>query len=953
MTRHVADNQKHTLKEALEQYVNSQLRGQEPDLEELVKHYPKHERQIRAKLGKLHKINNLFDSLVQADESDFEESLTEHDLVGRKVGNFEIAEMIGRGGMGVVYLAHDTKLKRSVAIKSIPAALAGDSTARTRFRREAELLASLNHPNIAVIHDIVEEEKSGYLVLEYIPGETLAERIAREPLNIDEALSIGQQVAEAILTAHKKGIVHRDLKPGNIKITPEGRVKVLDFGLAKASSNEGRADDVTATEVGRVIGTPAYMSPEQARGKFTDYRTDIWSFGCIMYQILTGKLPFEGETATDTLACILERQPEWEALPQTTPASIRVLLQHCLEKDPDRRLGDIADAALEIRETLSIPAIAPQPTILVKLRRMAMVIGAVAIGIILSGIALKLILQKETRPSSQEIRLVVLQFENLGSAEDEYFAAGITDAITARLAVIRGLGVISRQSAMQYKKREKSTQVIREELGVDYILEGTVQRERPSDPTSRVRIIPQLIRASDDTHVWAQTYDADMSEVFQVQSDLAERVAQALDIALLEPERRELHYRPTENIEAYEYYLQGNDYYNRSFLESDSRIAIRMYEKAVELDPTFALAYARLSRIHVRMYWFHYDRSEEREERLALAKQTVDKAFQLNPGLPETHVALGFYHYWGHLEYDHALEQFAIARKSQPNNSSLLSGIGWVQRRQGKFEQALANLKRACELDPLSALLMEQVGETFLLLRKYPEAERYFDRSILQAPDVTIPYDFKAHLYLHWEGSTKKPRAVLEKALENVKSTENPFIKSLVAFDVYDRNYQEALDRLSLKSEDTDSHVFYFIPSALRYARIYRYMKKKELAEKYYDEARSILESKIKERPEDERFHSSLGIAYAGLGRKEEAIREGLLAVELLPVTKDAWGGLYRVEDLARIYVIVGESDAAIDQLEFLLSAPGRMSIPLLRLDPTWDPLREHPDFKKLVEAGK
>ena len=226
-----------------------------------------------------------------------------------------------------------------------------------------------------------------------------------------------------------------------------------------------------------------------------------------------------------------------------------------------------------------------------------MIIGAVAIGIILSGIALKFIPKKETQPSSREIRLVVLPFENLGSAEDEYFAAGITDAITARLAVIRGLGVISRQSAMQYKKREKSAQVIREELGVDYILEGTVQRERPSDPTSRVRIIPQLIRVSDDTHVWAETYDNDMSEVFQVQSDLAERVAQALDVTLLEPERRALQSRPTENMEAYDYYLRGEEYFQRSGLENDFRIAIGMYEKAVELDPTFALAYAQLSRV--------------------------------------------------------------------------------------------------------------------------------------------------------------------------------------------------------------------------------------------------------------------------------------------------------------------------------------------------------------------
>jgi TolB-like protein/Tfp pilus assembly protein PilF len=545
--------------------------------------------------------------------------------------------------------------------------------------------------------------------------------------------------------------------------------------------------------------------------------------------------------------------------------------------------------------------------------------------------------------------LVVLPFENLGPVEDEYFADGITDAITARLAVIRGLGVISRQSAMQYKNREKNTRQIAKELGVDYILEGTVQRERPSDPTSRVRIIPQLIRTSDDRHVWAQTYDDDMSEVFRLQSDLAERVAQALNITLLEPERGALHSRPAENIEAYEYYLRGNEYFYRSALENDWRIAIRMYEKAVELDPTLALAYAQLSMAHSRMYWHVFDVSEER---LALAKQAVGKAFQLNPGLPEAHLALGFYHYWGHLDYDHALEQFAIARKSQPNNSSLLSGIGWVQRRQGKFEQALANLKRACELDPLSNLLSETVGQTFMLLRKYPEAERYYDRAILLRFDVPRPYFQKAKSHLLWEGSTEKARAVLEEALENIKPAENAeIVELLVTIDMYDRNYQGALDRLSLKSEDVDKFGW-FIPNALRCAQIYGYMNKNELAKKYYDEARSILESKIHEQPEDARFHSSLGIAYAGLGRKEDAIREGKLAVELLPVSKEAMTGPFRVEDLARIYVMVGEYDAAIDQLEFLLSRPGLISIPLLRLDPACDPLRDHPRFKRLLEEG-
>ena len=946
MTRHIEDNHEHILEEALEQFIESQLWGGKSDIDELVRQYPQFEHQIKLRLRKIQRIDALFDTLVQPDDSDFEDIQTEQKLVGQKVGSFQITEMIGRGGMGVVYLAHDTKLKRPVAIKSIPAKLAADSTAQLRFRREAELLASLNHPNIAVIHEIIEEEKSGYLVLEHVPGQTLSERIAREPLTLKEALSIGWQVADAISAAHKKGVIHRDLKPGNIKITPESRVKVLDFGLAKLSVAQDEKSSITTMEPGRVVGTPAYMSPEQACSNETDHRTDVWSFGCIMYQMLTGHLPFEGETATDTLAQIIKREPDWERLPQDTPANIRTLLRHCLEKDPDHRLGDIVDVVVEITKTQSTPS----QTTPVHLRRTAITIGVTVI-IVLSGVAVWFALTKEARPSSKEIRLVVLPFENLGSVEDEYFANGITDEITARLASIHGLSVISRQSAMQHKKREKGAQQIGEELGVDYILEGTVQREQPSDPTSRVRIIPQLIRVADDAHVWAQTYDDDMSEVFRAQSNLADQVAQSLGITLLELERQALQFEPTENMEAYGYYLRGYDYYYyRDLLEDDYRSAIGMYEKAVELDPTFALAYCRLSDAHSEMYWMFYDRSKER---LARAKQAADKAFQLNPHLPEVHIALGHYYYHGFLDYERALEQFDIARKSRPNSGEVLSWIAYVQRRQGKFEQALANFKKAFELDPLCNYLAFDIAQNLMMLRKYPEAENYYDRAISLAPDLLDPYSWKARLYLRWEGRTKKARAVLVEALQNPKSAENAgVVNTLINIDVFDANYQGALDRLSLNPPDVnDQH--YFIPNALRYALIHEYMGNKDLSEKYYEEARTILQNKIQEDPNDARLHSSLGIAYAGLGRGQDAIREGKVAVELLSVSKEAWRGLNRVEDLARIYTMVGEYDLAIEQIEYLLGIPGEMSIPLLQLDPAWNPLRNHPHFQKLIEQGK
>ncbi|MFC1636556.1 protein kinase, partial [Planctomycetota bacterium] len=925
--------------------------------------YPHFEHKIKQKIKEVEAVDSLLVSLVQISENEFEITSADKDLIGQKIGNFEITEMIGRGGMGVVYLARDTKLDRSVAVKSMPAELHSSSTAQARFKREAKLLASLNHPNIAVIYEIIEQQVgASYLVLEYVPGQTLAQRINNKPLKLEEALSIGQQSAEAVSAAHDKGVIHRDLKPGNIKITPDGRVKVLDFGLAKTSGSEGIPVEATVTQPGRVIGTPAYMSPEQACGKSADKRSDIWSFGCLMYEMLTGHLPFKGETTTEILARIIEREPDWELLQEDTPSNIRVLLRRCLEKNPNRRLQHIGDVAIEISETLNMPlttppvttpsstSLKPQITTRHKLRTAAIIVAA-AFMIVLAVIAVQFVSKKEVQPSLKEIRLVVLPFENLGSTEDEYFADGISEEIISRLSAIHTLGVISRTSAIKYKNSNKDIKEIGEELDVEYVLEGTVRWERPSEGPSRVRVTPQLIRVSDDTHLWSERYDAVLANIFQVQTDMAEQVVQALDITLLEPERQALASRPTENMEAYDCYLRGNEYrWTGAFHKKNLRIAIQMYEKAVELDPTFALAYAQLSRAHLSTYWRYYDRSEEREGRLARAKEAVDKALQLNPNLAEVRMALGHYYYQGLLDYDRALEQFAIARKSQPNSSDILSWIGYIQRRQGNFEQALANIKKASELDPLRGF---GLGETYALLRMYPQAEQSLERTLRLHPDDTGGYNNKAWLYVRWQGSTEKARAVLAEALQNIRSEEStPIVDSLVTLDVFDGNYQEALDRLSLTSEDTDNQDN-LIPTALRCAPIYGYMDHKELAKKYYDESRSILESKIQQRPEDARFHSSLGIAYAGLGRKEDAIREGKLGVNLLPVTKDAWAGLYRVEDLARIYVMAGEFDKAIDQLEFLLSRPGVLSIPLLQLDPAWDPLRDHPRFQKLIKQGK
>ena len=939
MAAQINDNETVTLKEALQRFVEVYFQGKQPDIDEFVRQFPRHEAQLRKRIQDLREIDTLFDSIFQVEGSEFEDE--GHDLVGRKVGSFEITEIIGQGGMGVVYLARDTKLDRHVAIKSMPAGLLSSPKAQARFRSEAKLLASLNHPNIAVIYEIIDDpEGASYLVLEYVPGETLTERIIREPLELKEALSIGGQIAEAVAAAHKKGIIHRDLKPGNIKITPEGRVKVLDFGLAKSPSSEGKNGESTATHPGRVIGTPAYMSPEQARGKETDHRADIWSFGCIMYQMLTGHLPFEGETATDTLARIIEREPDWEALPKDTPANIRTLLRRCLEKDPGQRLGDITDTVIEIAETLG----APRLTLPVHLRRMAITIGLTVI-VVLSSVVVWFALTKQAQPSSKEIRLVVLPFENLSSTEDEYFSDGITDEITVRLASIHGLGVISRQSAMQYKKSEKNTRQIAEELSVDYILEGTIQCERPSDPNSRVKIRPQLIRVADDTHVWAEIYEDDMSQIFRLQSDVAERTVRALDITLFEAERQSLAYVPTENTEAYNYYMRGNDYSSHPYQnKNDLMIAIEMYERAIDLDDKFALAHAKLSHAYSGMYWFH-DRSEKH---CTKAWEESEKALNLDPDLPEAHWARAVCYYWGRLDHDNALKELEIALKSQPKNSRILATIGHIQKRQGNYLGALDIYEEAFDLNPLSILRATDLAGTFCQLRRYAEAEYCYDRAISLAPDEPAPHCWKAYLYLAWKGNTSQARKVLNEASQYISLGNERVVRTVFRLDVLEREYEAALKRLALEAPTTHNSK---IRNAMQFAEIYRYMGNKESAEGYYKETRNILESKVKEYPKNGYYHSMLGITYAGLGLEEEAIREAKLGVELVPYDKDSQSHISGTRDIAMVYSMVGQYDAAIEKIEYMLSKPGGSSIPLLRLDPAWDPVRDHPRFQKLLAS--
>ena len=876
---------------------------------------------------------------------------------GQTLTHFRILSKIGQGGMGEVYRARDERLNRDVAVKVLSTGTLADESARKRFRREALALSKLNHPNIETVHDFDTQDGVDFLVMEYIPGVTLNEKILEGALPEKVIAKLGVQLAEGLTAAHDQGVIHRDLKPGNLRVTPDGRLKILDFGLAKMlGPRTATATTLILTKTPAMAGTLPYMAPEQLQGEEADPRTDIYAVGVVLYEMATGQLPFSEELSSQMTDAILHRTPVApRAVNDVVSPDLERIILKCLDKEPENRYQSAKELGVDLRRlgVLETTPIVSEPS----RRRWVGVatLGVVAVLVVGFGYWKFRTADEQGQTADAEgggipgrKMIVVLPFENLGPAEDEYFAAGMTEAITSRLAVVSGLGVISRKSAIQYANTDKRTKQIGKELGVDYLLEGTVRWARQSGGASRVMITPQLIRVRDDTHLWAEAYERVIDDIFEIQSDIAGKVIEQLGVILLETERRALEARPTDVIEAYDAYLRGNQYVNRDSTGADLRIAVQMYERAVALDPDFALAYAKLSEVHSRLYWFHYDWTKER---LAKAEAAVKKAFQLEPGLPEAHQAQGFYYYWGHLDYDRALEQFSIALKSQPNNSKLFFGMGLVRRRQGKLEQAVANLEKAVEIDPFSAEFLQQTANTYQLLRDYEVAERYWDRASSLRPDWSNIVVFRALCYLNWQGNPEKARRVLEEAEQAIGSINEPHLIFVwVLVEVCAGNYQAALDRLSLASADALATQYFFIPKAQLSAQIHGLMNRPQLENTDYETARALLEAKLQNQPQDSRLHSSLGIVYAGLGRMAEAIRAGKKGVELLPMSKEAWRGAYRVEDLARIYVMTGEYDAAVDQLEFLLSNPGNLSASLLRLDPRWKPLWDHPRFQELVK---
>ncbi len=846
---------------------------------------------------------------------------------GTIVSHYRILEKIGSGGMGDVYAAEDLGLKRRVALKFLPAAMTADPETRQQFISEAQAAAVLNHPNIITVYEVNEHQGRPFFAMEHVDGVTLDKYIHDTDMSLPQIIDVTVQICRGLKEAHKLGIIHRDIKPANIIIDNSGRAKILDFGLAV--THRGREIS------GLTSGTMAYMSPEQIQSGNITAASDLFSLGVMLYEMIAGKKPFAGEYEASLAYAIVNDQPQpLNELKPDLPDQIIDVVNRLLEKNPDNRFRDACDVV----DALQMQCSPEENFRLGKFGRRSRrtfiisVVGLIVVAAIIFGV-----MSKFWKPTPAQKILAVLPFENLGEKGDEYFADGMTDAVTMHLAKFSELGVISRTSSMQYKNTDKNIKQIGFELGAQYIMTGTIQWDKSRNP-NQVKISASLVRTSDDTYLWTESYERVIDKVFTLQSEIAENATRALNIAVSKSERQMMQREPTQNLAAYDYYLRGNEYFNRSWEKEDIEIAIGLYRRAIELDPEFASAYAMLSRAHGSMYSEFYDRSELRRTE---ARNDAVRALAIDSDLVEGHLAMGYCHYC-EMNYPEALKEFAIVQKLQPNNRYLYNAIGAVQRRQGNLKESVENFSRALELDPLSYLRAFDVALTYGLMRQYGKAEEYLDRTILLAPDWPLPYVYRAWIYILRDGDVKEAREILSSAAGYVNFSTSKYYWWLER--IVDDDYAEVI---RATAPGTDTAAYY-----IHCAQMYRLMNQADREYAYSDSARIMLERRLSAGQEEARYHSYLGLAYAGMRQKEPAIFHGRKAVELLPTSRDAFDAIFLMVDLAEIMVIFGEYDEAVSQLENLLSIPGFISVSYLKLDPLWKPLRDNPRFQQLLQSG-
>lgn len=620
-------------------------------------------------------------------------------MIGKTLSHYQILEKIGEGGMGVIYKAQDTKLKRIVALKFLPHALTRDSEEKQRFIQEAQAASALNHPNIITIYEINETDGESFISMEYVDGGNLKKLLTENKVSLDRFYEIAGAVCEGLARAHELGIIHRDIKSENILLTKDGRPKISDFGLAKLKGSG------TITLAGKALGTAAYMSPEQAQGEELDARSDIFSLGVVWYELLTGQLPFKGMHPMAIMYSIINEEPlSPSQLRVDLPRSLENIISKALVKNREDRYQSMESMLQELKGVQAGRATGVQPV------------------------------QKKLELKS----VAVLPFEDLSpNQENQYFASGITDEIITDLSQVGSLKVAPRSAVMSYQATQKDLREIGKELEVDYILQGSIKKYG-----EKIRITAQLTSVADGFHLWAEKYDGELKDIFEIQDHVSRQIVSALKLKLSPSEIREIAKKPTANIEAYDFYLKGRDYYSKEGKASID-FAMRMYEKALEIDPDFALAYAGLGDAYVNKYMTYFDKSTAW---LDEAERTCKRALNLDPTLPEAHRALGRV-YQFKKKYPEAQNEFQKAVQLKPDYTEGYRSLAWLFLEEGRLEEVIKTGQKALETRPLDKETYLLLGLAYQDQKNDKKALEMFDQALDIAPDYFRAYYQKGQIY--------------------------------------------------------------------------------------------------------------------------------------------------------------------------------------------------------------
>ena len=888
-------------------------------------------------------------------------------LVGKLIGHYRIEALIGVGGMGEVYLARDERLGRKAALKLLPDRLTTDETQVSRFKNEARTASALNHPNILTVYEIGTDGNVQFIATEFIEGVTLRATLQDAGINTHRALEIAVQVASALAAAHDAGVVHRDIKPENIMLRPDGYVKVLDFGIAKLTEQRRASDEqpgettaLLQTRPGLVLGTVDYMSPEQARGQKVDARSDIWSVGVVLYEIVTGNPPFRGETPSDCIAGILTTEPApLSSISPDVPPKLESILEKALRKNADERYQTIKEMLAELRilkakleaEGSFSQTRSGDHSNITKIRRPKRGVLITLLAALFAALAVPgYFLFFARTPSANEKSIAVLPFENLSEDKSNaYFADGIQDEILTRLSKIADLKVISRTSTQRYKRKSQNSSEIGKQLGVANLLEGSVQKTN-----DQVRVNVQLIGAANDSHLWAETFDRRLIDIFSVESEVAKAIADQLRVKLTGHEEEIIAARPTNNPQAYDAYLRGLAYTLKTGNSPANTLGAQKHLKeAVRLDPKFALAWALLSYVDALGYLTLTLQPTDalREE----TGQAAETALALQPNLGEAILAKGYYYYACLKDYDAAVRYFEQGRQYLPNSSQIPESLAYVARRRGQWEQSESYFKEAERLDPRNASLLTQHAQSYMICRRFSEALRKFDQVLDVIPDDVDTLAQQAGI-AQAQGDLMRAGALL--APLNPSADDTGALEIQVYQSILERRPAEMISRLTEILANPDPALGYN-NGELRFwlGWAQEVAGDQAAAQESWRQARIELEPFLKEQPDNYVLVGDLALVLMGLGNKAAAFDLAEQAMKVLPLEKDAVDGPAPIEVTARVAAQLGEPDRAFAALQKLLSIPSEGALAsrvpltpaLLRLDPMFDPLRNDQRFQQLT----